>query len=59
MFQYIDHSVGGTGGVHPGLGMGQDHPSWQFVSNMCLQFDVLHFIFLHFDLFYNLTIVYN
>ena len=59
MFQYIDHSVGGTGGSGSGLGMGQGHPSWQFVSNMCLHFDILHSIFLHFDIFYNLTIVYN
>ena len=59
MFQYIDVSVGGTGSGGSGLGMGQGHPSWPLVSNIHLQFDILHFIFLHFDIIYNLTIVYN
>ena len=47
MFLYISGIAGGNSNGGFGPGMGQGHPSWQFVSNGCLQFDIFTFLYLY------------
>ena len=42
-FQHFHNSIDSAGSGDSGPSMGQDHPSWQFVSIWCLYLNIFAF----------------